>query len=193
MNKTKSFQTRQLVLLAMLTAIVAALQYPAALIRFGPFSISLVLMPIAVGAALIGAWAGAWLGLTFGLVVLLTGDAAPFLAINPMGAVAVVLLKGAAAGFIAGGVYNALAGRSKTVAAISAAAICPIVNTGIFILGTYVFFLPTIAEWGAAAGFADATTFLFFGMIGGNFFVEMAINLVLSPIVIRLIQYGENR
>ena len=193
MSKTKSFDTRQMVLLALLTAIVVVLQFLGAFIRFGPFSISLVLMPIAVGAALIGVWAGAWLGLAFGVVVLLSGDAAVFLAIDPFGTVIVVLLKGALAGLAAGAVYKTLEKTNKTTAAVSAAAACPIVNTGIFILGTYVFFLPTITEWAAAAGFASATAFIFIGMIGLNFIVELILNFVLSPVIIRLIQFGRDR
>ena len=191
MTQSKTLDTRKLVLLAMLTSIVAVLQFLGASIKFGPFSISLVLMPIAVGAALIGVWAGAWLGLAFGIVVLLSGDAAAFLMINPFGTFLVVLLKGAAAGFAAGVVYRALAPRGRTGAAIAAAAVCPVVNTGIFILGAYLFFLQTISEWGAGLGFANATAYIFLGMVGGNFLFELALNLILSPVIVRLIQYGQ--
>ena len=193
MNNKQAFDTRQLVLLAMLTAIVAVLQFLGAFIKFGPFSISLVLMPIAVGAALLGAWAGAWLGLAFGFVVLLTGDANVFMAIDPLGTLVIVLVKGTAAGFFAGVAYRAIAKMHKTIAAIVAAAICPVANTGFFVLGCYVFFLPTITAWGEAAGFANASAFLFLGMVGGNFIVELALNLILSPAITRLIQYGQDR
>ena len=193
MINRKTFDTRQLVLLAMFTAIVAVLQFLGAFIKFGPFSISLVLMPIAVGAALLGAWAGAWLGLAFGFVVLMTGDANVFMAIDPFGTLIIVLLKGTAAGYIAGIAYRAIAKANRTAAAVAAAAICPVVNTGIFILGVYVFFLPTIAAWGEAAGFANATAFIFLGMVGANFLVELALNLILSPVITRLIQYGQDR
>ena len=74
--------TRTLTGLALFTAIVVVLQFLGAFVRFGPFSISLVLIPIVVGAALYGPLAGAWLGVVFGLVVLLSGDAAPFLKIT---------------------------------------------------------------------------------------------------------------
>ena len=185
--------TRKLVLLGLLTAIVFVLQFVGAAIRFGPFSITLVLMPIVVGAALIGVYAGAWLGFVFGLVVLLSGDAGAFLAINPFGAVLVVLLKGALAGFAAGAAYRVLCQKSRTVAAVVAGAVCPIVNTGVFIVGAYVFFLPTIVEWGEAAGYASPTAFIFLGMISFNFLFELGLNLVLSPVIVRLIQYGQDR
>ena len=67
--------TKTLVGLGLLTAIVVVLQLVGSFIKFGTFSISLVLMPIVVGAALYGVGAGAWLGFVFGVVVLLSGDA----------------------------------------------------------------------------------------------------------------------
>ena len=189
----KKFDTRSLILLALLTAIVIILQLLGAFIRFGPFSISLVLMPIAVGSALLGILAGGWLGLVFGFIVLITGDAAIFIALNPFGAVFVVLAKGLLAGLAAGTIYKLLHKKSKTIAAITAAAICPIVNTGIFIIGSYAFFLPTITEWSIAAGAVSATAFIFLTLVGINFIIELAVNLILSPTIIRLIQLGTKK
>jgi len=193
MSLNRKLDTQKLVLLALLTAIVIVLQFLGAFIRFGPFSISLVLMPIAVGAALIGALAGGWLGLVFGLVVLLSGDANPFLAIDPAGTVLVVVLKGVLAGLAAGGAYRLFAKISKTLGAISAAVISPIVNTGIFIIGSYIFFLPTISQWSSAAGFSSATAYIFISMISLNFIFEFGLNIVLSPVIVRLIQIGQTK
>ena len=189
MTTLRSIDIRKLVLLALFTSIVIVLQILGAFIRFGPFSISLVLMPIAVGAALMGAVAGAWLGLVFGFVVLISGDAGAFLVINPAATVFVVLFKGALAGFVAGLLYRLFESRSKTFAAIVAAIACPVINTGIFILGCYVFFLPTLTEWGVAAGAASVTAFIFLVLVGVNFLLELGINIVLSPAIVRLVQY----
>ena len=192
-DRKKATDTRKLVLLALLTAMVVVLQLLGSFIRFGQFSISLVLMPIVVGAALIGVYAGGWLGLAFGIVVLLSGDATVFLMINVPATIFVVLLKGTLAGLAAGAVYKALENKNKTVAAISAAAVCPLVNTAVFIAGVYAFFLPTITEWGAAAGAVNATAFIFLGLVGANFLFELILNLILSPVIVRLIQYGQDR
>ena len=192
MSKRHSYILK-LVILALLTAIVFILQFFGVFIRFGMFSISLVLIPIVVGAALVNTWAGGWLGLVFGLVVLASGDANVFLAIDPVGATIVVIVKGVLAGLAAGAAYRLLSKINKTVGAISAAIICPIVNTGVFVIGAYVFFLPTLTEWGAAAGFSSVTAFIFVGMIGLNFLVEFGLNVVLSPAIVRLIQYGQNK
>ena len=69
-------KTKSIAGVGLLTAITIVLQMIGAVIRFGPFSITLVLIPIVVGAALYGPLAGAWFGFVFGMVVLLSGDAA---------------------------------------------------------------------------------------------------------------------
>ncbi len=189
--ENKHFDTRKLTGLALFTAIVVILQFLGAFIRFGPFSISLVLIPIVVGAALYGVLAGAWLGFVFGLVVLLSGDAAAFLVINPIGTVLVVLLKGALAGLCAGAVYKALCQKNETVAVIAAAVAAPVVNTGIFLLGCLLFFLPTITEWGQAMGFESVGKYMILGLVGGNFLFELLFNIVLSPVIVRLIRLGK--
>jgi len=193
MNTFKFFDTKRLVLLALLTAIVIVLQVLGAFIKFNTFSVSLVLIPIAIGSALLGSISGLWLGLVFGVVVLISGDAAPFMAVNPIATVIVVLLKGALAGFAAGELYNLFAKRNKTIAAVAAAIACPIINTGIFILGGYIFFLPTLTEWGIAAGAANVTAFIFLVMVGLNFLLELGISIVLSPTIVRLIQYAQSQ
>ena len=189
--ESKRFNTRKLTGLALLTAIVVILQFLGAFIRFGPFSISLVLIPIVVGAALYGVLAGAWLGFVFGLVVLLSGDAAAFLVISPIGTILVVLLKGAMAGLCAGAVYKALSDRNETVAVIVAAIVAPVVNTGIFLLGCLVFFLPTVTEWGQAMGFESVGKYMILGLVGGNFLFELLFNVILSPVIVRLVRLGK--
>ena len=94
----RSEKVRMLTLAAMLTAIVVVLQLLGSFVRFGTFSISLVLIPIVIGASLLGWQLGAWLGFVFSVVVLLSGDAAPFLAVNTFGTILTVLLKGTLAG-----------------------------------------------------------------------------------------------
>ena len=207
LNMKSKFDTRKLVGLALLTAVVVVLQFLGAFIRFGPFSISLVLIPIVVGAALYGVLAGAWLGLVFGLVVLLSGDAGAFLAVHPLGTVLTVLLKGALAGLCAGAVYKLLSkvdaqivlkvrGQEKwgvELAVIVAAIVAPVVNTGVFLLGCLAFFMPTIRAWGEAAGFENVGKYMILGLVGGNFLFEMLFNIILSPAIVRLIRLGKKK
>lgn len=171
-----------------LTALVVVLQMLGQFIKFGPFSISLVLVPIVLGAALCGTKVSTWLGFVFGIAVLYT-DAGLFLEISPIGTVITVMLKGTLCGLAAGLVYNALNKKLKknTFAVMAAALVCPVVNTGIFLLGCVVFFLEAVRGWGVAGGFENVATYLIVGMVGINFLVELAINIFLSPVVVRII------
>ena len=177
--------------MGLFTAIVVVLQFLGGGIKFGMFSISLVLVPIVVGAALYGFRSGAWLGFAFGAAVLLSGDAAAFLVIDPLATVLVVLVKGAACGLMAGIVYRLLSKISNNVAVFAAAAICPVVNTGVFLLGCQLFFLDTVAQWGAAMGFENVAAYMFLGLAGVNFLIELGVNLLLAPVIVRLIRIGK--
>ncbi|MBO5452626.1 MAG: ECF transporter S component [Clostridia bacterium] len=182
--KTQKMSTQTLVLTAVLTAMVIVLQFMGAFVKFGPFSISLVLVPIVIGAATCGYKTGAWLGFIFGAVVLISGDAAAFMAVNPFGTVVTVLAKGTLCGLLSGIVYELLRKFNSILAVIAAAVVCPLVNTGIFLLGCLAFFMPTITEW---AGSEAVGHYMIFVLVGANFLVELAVNIVLSPIIVRLI------
>ena len=184
-------KTKTLVGVGLFTAIVVVLQLLGGGIRVGSvFSISLVLVPIVVGAAVYGWQAGAWLGFAFGVTVLASGDAAAFLAIDIPGTILTVLLKGTCCGAVAGLGYKLFARWGRFLGVLIAAILCPVVNTGIFLIGCKLFFYDTVAAWGAAAGFANAETYMFLGLAGINFLVELATNMVLAPVITRLIRLG---
>lgn len=188
MKKTNTkMSTQTMVLGAVLTALVVILQLMGGFIRLGMFQISLVLLPIVIGAATCGIGVGAWLGFVFGMVVLLNGDAAPFLAVSVPGTIITVLAKGIACGLTAGIVYKALEKFNRYAAVIAAAIVCPIVNTGVFLLGCLVFFMNTIREWGVAEGYTNVVGYMFLGLVGGNFLVELASNIILSPAIVKLL------
>lgn len=184
--------TKTMVVGALLTALVIILQFMGASIKLGPFSVSLVLIPIAIGAITCGKTIGAWLGFVFGIVVLASGDAAPFWAVNVLGTIITVLVKGTACGFVAGLVYEVLVqlfakSRPKMtyVAAVIASLTCPIVNTGVFLLGCLAFFMKTVTEW---AGGTNVGNFMIFGLVGVNFIFEMAVNIIFAPAITHIIK-----
>lgn len=187
-NKTN---VHRLTGLAILTAIIIALQIFTTYVRFGPFSITLALIPIVVGAAMYGAGAGAYLGAVFSIVVILMcvfgadiGGAMVWNA-NPFMCFVLCMLKGTAAGFVSGLVYKAIANKNSVVASIVAAVCSPIVNTGIFILGLVLFFKDVLTVW---AGGSDLLYYIIFGLTGVNFLVELGVNLVLSPVIVRIVR-----
>lgn len=186
MKNTRKFDTQKLVITAILTALVIVLQFMGSFIRFGMFSISLVLIPIVIGSALCGYKAGAWLGFVFGAAVLLSGDAAAFLVIDVFGTILTVLLKGTLCGLAAGITYKLLENKNRYIAVMAAAVVCPVVNTGVFLLGCLVFFLETITEWGIGLGFENVGRYMIFGLVGGNFIFELITNIVLGPVILRV-------
>lgn len=184
--KTK---TQKVVGMGLFTAIIVALQMLASAIKLGPFSITLVLAPIVIGAALYGIGAGAWLGLTFGVTVLISGDASAFLTINPIGTVLTVIAKGMVAGIVAAVIYKAIEKKNKTVAVVAAGIACPIVNTGIFLIGCYLFFRDWLIAVFGTTGFSTVIT----GLVSVNFAVELGINMLLASVIVRIIDLGKKQ
>lgn len=188
MEKTTKMATKTMVVGALLTALVFVLQFMGAAIRFGTFSISPVLIPIVIGAVTCGKGMGAWLGLVFGGAVLASGDAALFMQFNAVGTILTVLCKGAGCGFAAGLVYELLCKltRRPYFAAVAAALICPVVNTGIFLLGCKLFLMDAVAH--LAGGGANLGKFMMFVLVGENFLVEMSVNIIFAPAIVRIIK-----
>ena len=192
--KQSKINTRQIALAALLTAIVVVLQIIANFIQPIPgVSITFVLVPVIIGAALLGEWAGAWLGFAFGVVVLVSGGATAFLAINPAGTIVTVLVKGICAGLAAGLTYRLLEKYNPYLAVIAASVICPVVNTGLFFVGCRLFFWETIQSWGAAAGYENTFAFMILGLAGVNFLIELGINMLLAPTILRIINLRKQK
>ena len=188
-TKIKS-STYRLTGLAILTAIIIVLQIFTTFVKFGPFSITLALIPMVVGAAMYGIGAGAYLGAVLGIVVTIMcitgGDVggAMVWAANPFMCAFMCILKTALAGTCAGLVYKALCEKNKFLAVLLAAIVSPIVNTGIFIIGMLLFFKDLLAAW---AGGTDLLTYIILGLTGVNFLIELAVNVILTPVVVRVI------
>lgn len=188
-------QIRKLTLAAMLTAVVVVLALLGTAIRFGVFNINLALVPIVIGAAMLGVWYGAWFGFVNAMVILLSGDAALFFSFNEIGTVITVLLKGILAGLIAGAVYSLVSSKNKYAAVLLAALICPVVNTGIFVLGCRVFFwkhIPAIAEI-IGVSVESNSKFVFGVLVGLNFPAELVVNMVLAPVIARILGISEDK
>ena len=189
MKSTKNSRTQQLVMAAMMTALVIVFQLLATYTKFfGPFESAIGLIPIAIGACLCGPIVGAWLGLIFGIIVLATGGGALFFAFSIPGTIITVLLKGTAAGFASGLVYKLLEKKLGFFSAIFASLACPLVNTGIFLLGSAVFFMPYAAAIGELVGIDEAGFGVFIALALGNFLIEVLMSTVLAPVFVRILK-----
>lgn len=190
MLEKRRMSTEKMVMGAILTALVVVLQFVAlayrALFPLAPFTITLVLVPIVLGAALCDTRIAGWLGFVFGVVVLAT-DAGAFLAISVPATVLVVLVKGTLAGVCAGLVYRLFEKKNRYLATVLAALVSPVVNTGVFLIGCRLFFFETIRSWGLAGGYDNALAYMILGLVGINFLIEVGINMLLAPVIVRIV------
>ena len=180
--RKNSQKIKEMVVVASLGAIVAVLQYISMFIKFGPFNITLALTPVVVGAILYGPKAGGILGAIMGLVVLFTNSEA-FFVVNPIATIFVCITKSMIAGMLAG--YFCLWIKNRNLSIVVSSITTPIINTGIFVICCLIFFFPTLREWAAGE---NTLVYLFGTMIGLQFLVELGINSILSPVVIRLVE-----
>ncbi|MBE6650052.1 MAG: ECF transporter S component [Ruminococcaceae bacterium] len=180
-------KTQTMVLLALLTAIVAVLSYLGGFIKIGGFaSISLTLVPVVIGSAICGPLAGAWLGGVAGAIFFTTADAAFWVGMSIPGTVITVMIKGILSGYLAGVVYKLLEKKNRYLAVISGAIVCPVVNTGIFLLGCRIFFFDFVKGSAVAEGMSSFAWMLVF-FVGLNFVFELLVNIILSPGILRII------
>ena len=112
----KSENIRKLTLTAILAALIVVLQVVGG-IQIGPIPITLTLIPIIVGAILLGPAYGAGLGLVFGAITIILVYAGkdplsmPLFERNAVAAWILCLAKGAAAGFFPAVVHKAFYGK----------------------------------------------------------------------------------
>ena len=198
MASSRTEKTRRMVVLSILTALVVVLQLVASNIMIGTFPLTLTLVPVVIGSALCGPKAGAWLGSVFGVVVLImcvigvdAGGSVLWNA-NPFLTAVICIGKGALAGFCAGLAYKAVAKKNSLGGVITAAVVSPVVNTGTFIIGLTVLFNPILVSWAGDAG-SDVITYILVVLVGVNFLLELTINLVLSTVIERIINYRVRR
>ena len=186
-------QVLYLVQLALLTAVIMVLHFSGVAIPAFGTKVSLVLIPIALGAMLLGPAAGGFLGLVYGLTVYISLGVMhmdPFTGFlfdnNPIMTFLICTVKTTAAGLLSGLVYRALAKKSSLLAVFVAAALVPTVNTGVFVLGCFLIY-NTINQIAAANGYS-AVYFILIVCAGANYLLELAINMVFSPALERIIR-----
>ena len=157
MKKQKFFSAKNVAYLAVLLALVIVLQVFASMIPVGGAQLNFSLIPIVLGAILLGPAGGAFLGFACGVVVLIqviTLPTVPFYAVI--------------------WTYS------------------PVVTTFTCILKT------TVAGMnGAITGHMDMNgmnllVFILVGLVTFNFFIELALNLVIAPAIHRVVLLVEH-
>ena len=176
----KKISTKQIVQTGLFLAIEIIFQILGNYLQLGPVNINLSLIAVILAAVIVNPLSGAILGLFNGLLALVSPSTlAIFMPINPLGTVVICLLKCAIAGLVAGLVFNLLKKKNQILALVMASILVPVINTGIFCLGSLIFFRPFL-ESGVGEAFPNIGAFLIFGVIGWNFIFELLSSLVLG-------------
>lgn len=197
--KDTHVRTLRMVQLAFFMALIVVFQFLSCVLSaYLPVSISLVLIPIVIGGICFGKRAATFLGAFFGVVCLIIGVAGldggtqMLFTINPVLTSVIAIVKGAAAGFLSTLVYELLYKTFKGnvyPTTLVTAAICPVVNTGIFTVSAMIFFKDTLVLW---AGGKDTFWGIFAAVLLVNFVVEFFLNVVLCPIVAVLLSKNKS-
>lgn len=198
--KTKQQTLQRIVGVAVLAAIIVVLQLVVGSIRVGPFNVTFSLIPIVLGAILFGPVSGALLGAVFGGIVcisVVTGsDLGGFLMFQQLPVLTLFLcvLKSTVAGLVSGLIWQTLqrAGRPKLAVTLAAIA-CPICNTGILSIGILTFFHDLATQWAVENDMANAFAFVILGMVGINFLLELVVNLIVTPALLRVVSAVRSR
>lgn len=187
--RRKSLDTVKLVYFSLLTSLVVVLQCMASFVfpKLG-ISLNLSLIPVVLGVALCGKLTGAWLGFLSAFIILFDPTTVAFMTFDAPATIFLVLFKGIMAGFVAGLVYDLVAGKFKTIAIILAAVTAPLVNTSIFFGGCFLFFFDLVESWAAGGNIIG---FVVTAMIGINFIIELLINAVFVPTISKLIDLAK--
>ena len=200
--RRKFFDARTIAYFGILTAldIVLLLWGSAIPVGAGGATLNFSLVPIVLGAILLGPVAGALLGLVAGVIILvmvvLGAQGAIFLAlfnVHPVVIALVCLVKTTAAGLVSGLLYRLIRNKNQKAAVFTAAAAAPVVNTGLFILGLLCISGAVFEASSEVFNYTSGAAIIVLGFVGYNFFIEFAINLVLAPALSTVIRVVEKR
>lgn len=177
------FSAKMVTTLAILTALVIVLQALGGSFSIGAVTLNFTLIPLVLGAIVLGPLAGAFLGFVSGVVVLIQVILAPagvyyiMWTNSPLVTTMICLVKTTVAGFVAGWTFRLFEKKNRYAAIFLASGLVPIINTGLFILGCLC--MPdTIA---LMANGENVFIFIVVGLVTFNFFFELAINLLVAP------------
>ena len=182
MEKNKFFSAKNIAYLAVLLALVIVLQaFSASLQALTVVNLNLALVPIVLGALLLGPLAGV-MGINGFYTVIWSG--------SPFVTTLTCLVKTTVAGLVAGFVYNVIKKKNGLVATFVASGLVPIVNTVLFILGCLC--MPATIQSINPEG-VNLFVFIIVSIVTWNFFIEFAISLVLAPAVHRVVLVVEKQ
>ena len=193
--KAKRFDTRSMVLLAMLSGILLVMSFtPLGYLNIGPLAISLNMIPVAIGAVALGPGGGAFLGAVFGITSCLQcvgigGTSAMgmiLFEINPILTILQRLLPRVLAGCLTGIIYGGLRKLQFKYAPYVAGFCAALLNTVLFMAALVLLFGSTEYLQDLIAG-RNILVFMI-SFVGINAVVEMLATTVAAGAVCRALE-----
>ena len=127
-----------------------------------------------------------------GVMFFVTPDAVFWLGLSVPGTIITVMVKGVLSGLCAGLAFKMLEKCNRYLAVVISAIICPVVNTGIFLLGSLVFFMDAVSSGAAGEGISVGMYLIVF-FVGLNFVFELLANIAVSPAMVRILDIVKRR
>ncbi len=193
--KEKRFDTRSMVLLAMLSGILLVMSFtPLGYLNIGPLAISLNMIPVAIGAIALGPGGGAFLGAVFGITSCLQcvgigGTSAMGVALFEISPVLTIIQRFVPrllAGFLTGMIYGGLHKLHFRLASYVAGFCAALLNTVLFMTALVLLFGNTEYLQNMIGG-KNILLFII-GFVGVNALVELFATTVAAGAVCKALQ-----
>lgn len=185
-------RTKYLVELALMIAIVVLMAYtPLGYIKTPVLSVTLLTVPVAIGAAILGPKAGAVLGLTFGatsFINSLTGQSAfmtLLMGVSPFGVFVTTVVARVLCGWCTGLIFKGLHSIKATqrISYYASSLACPLLNTLFFMSSLIIFFYGTVNAKGT---FSNPFSYVI-ATVGTQGLIEAGTCFVIASAVTRVL------
>ena len=200
MTQKKNFDTKFMVELALMIAIIIIMSLtPLGYIRTPGLSITLLTVPVAVGAVLLGPTGGAICGLAFGITSFMQcfgmgAFGTMLFSINPLGTAVVCIVPRLLEGWITGLIFKAVRGKMKNGAYLVASLACPLLNTLFFMSALVLIFYHTdyIQGFVTSLGVSNPFTFVV-AFVGVQGLIEAIVCFILAGAISRALSAALHR
>ena len=188
-SKNNKNSLQRLTMLAIFTAIILLMSFtPLGYLRFGAIEITLIMIPVAVGAIITGPTGGLFLGIMFGLTSFFVGLSSPVVlmlidyspVINTVLIFIWLVTPRALMGLLVSLIFKAVSkiDKTRTVSFIIASASAAILNTLLYITFMFITFgfnKDFLALFGAESIFA-----VIIGLLTFNALVEVVVSIIVG-------------
>ncbi len=202
MEYNRNSKVIYMVELALLIAIILVMAFtPIGYIKTLGLEITLIVVPVAIGAVLMGPSGGAALGAVFGLTSFyqcfgMSAFGSMLLSINPVLTFITCVPTRILAGWLAGVVFKVLHNNDKTkrISYYAASLAAPLLNTLFFMTCIVLFFYNTEFIQGLSAQLGTSSVFTFvIGFVGINGLVEAVACFVVASAVSKALSVALKR